>query len=162
MELVKLNRRVPSKDEIQRLFEAMRGMPQADNMKTGHFFVPGMYCRSLWRAAGTAIVGKVHKAPHFFLCAAGEIVAWTEGGVLTLLPGDVVESQPGTQRVTLAIVDSIGITVHKTEKTDLDEIEAELIEPDDRALFDSSNQLKSLLEAMADTPPALEHTRKAG
>ena len=59
----------------------------------------------------------------------------------TLKAGDIIESQPGTKRVTYAISDAIGITVHKTDKTNLDEIEAELIEPDITALFDSSNKL---------------------
>jgi hypothetical protein len=61
-----------------------------------------------------------------------------------LQAGDVVESKPGTKRVTLAVEDSIGITIHKTDKTDLDEIEAELIEPDTMALFDSNNNIKTL------------------
>jgi hypothetical protein len=39
----------------------------------------------------------------------------------------------GTKRVTLAVTDAVGITVHQTEKTDLDDIESELIEPDPNA-----------------------------
>ena len=119
-------------------------MPQA-KLQTDHYFSEGMYCRKLSRPAGTLIVGKVHKKPHFFLCAKGEIIAWTESGMRTLQPGDIIESQPGTKRVTYAISDAIGITVHKTDKTDLDEIEAELIEPDETALFDSSNKLKEFV-----------------
>ena len=41
------------------------------------------------------------------------------------------------------MVDSIGITVHKTDKTDLDEIEAELVEYDEASMFDSGNKLKN-------------------
>jgi len=115
-------------------------MPQAE-LQTEHYFSEGMYCRKLTRPAGTLIVGKVHKKSHFFLCAKGEIIAWTESGMRTLKAGDIIESQPGTKRVTYAISDAIGITVHKTDKTNLDEIEAELIEPDITALFDSSNKL---------------------
>jgi len=44
----------------------------------------------------------------------------------------------------LAVTDAIGITFHKTDKTDLDEIEKEMIESDEFALFDSSNKLKTL------------------
>jgi quercetin dioxygenase-like cupin family protein len=116
-------------------------MPQAE-LVTEHQFSPGMYMRKLFRPAGTLIVGKVHKEPHFFLCAKGEIIAWTESGMKRLQAGDVIESKPGTKRVTLAVTDAIGITIHRTDKTDLDEIEAELIEPDPSALFDARNKLK--------------------
>ena len=116
-------------------------MPQAE-LVTEHQFSPGMYMRKLFRPAGTLIVGKVHKEPHFFLCAKGEIIAWTESGMKRLQAGDVIESKPGTKRVTLAVTDAIGITIHRTDKTDLDEIEAELIELDPSALFDARNKLK--------------------
>jgi quercetin dioxygenase-like cupin family protein len=130
-----------SKEQIERLQSEMAAMPQAE-LVTEHSFSPGMYLRKVFRKAGTLIVGKVHKEPHFFLCAKGEIIAWTESGMKHLYAGDVVESKPGTKRVTLAVTDAIGITIHRTDKTDLDDIETELIEPDTAALFDSSNKLK--------------------
>ena len=129
------------REQIERLQAEMSVMPQAE-LVTEHQFSPGMYMRKVFRPAGTLIVGKVHKKPHFFLCAKGEIIAWTEGGMKRLQAGDIVESQPGTKRVTLAVTDAIGITIHRTDLTDLDEIEAELIEPDLTALFDSTNKLK--------------------
>ena len=132
--------KVPTVEQINRLQGEMVKMPQA-NLDTEHYFSDGMYCRKVFRPAGTLIVGKVHKKDHFFLCAAGEIIAWTENGMKHLKAGDVVESKPGTKRVTLAVTDAVGITVHRTDKTDLDDIEQELIEPDDLAVFDSSNKL---------------------
>jgi len=136
-----------SREQIDRLQSEMVKMPQAE-LLTEHFFSPGMYCRRVYRSAGTLIVGKVHKEPHFFLCAKGEIIAWTENGMKKLQAGDLIESKEGTKRVTLAVTDAIGITIHRTDKTDLDEIEAELIEPDDLALFDSSNQIKEIVSQM--------------
>ena len=138
---------VPTREQIDKLQAEMVKMPQAE-LQTEHFFSPGMYCRRVYRSAGTLIVGKVHKEPHFFMCAKGEIIAWTEVGMRKLQAGDVVESKPGTKRVTLAVTDAIGVTVHRTDKTDLDEIEAELIEPDDAALFDSSNKLNQIVSEM--------------
>jgi len=133
---------VPSREQIEQLQAEMVKMPQAE-LQTEHYFSEsGMYCRKVFRPAGTLIVGKVHKHHHLFLCAMGEIIAWTENGMKRLQAGDVVESKPGTKRVTLAVTDAIGVTVHRTDKTDLDEIEAELVEPDNTALFDSSNLLK--------------------
>jgi quercetin dioxygenase-like cupin family protein len=137
----------PTREQIDRLQAEMVKMSQAE-LETEHFFSPGMYCRRVYRPAGTLIVGKIHKEPHFFMCAKGEIIAWTEAGMRKLQAGDVIESKPGTKRVTLAVTDAIGITIHRTDKTDLDEIEAELIEPDDAALFDSSNKLKQIVGQM--------------
>ena len=132
-----------SREQVERLQTEMALMPQAE-LTTEHHFSLGMYMRKVFRPAGTLIVGKVHKEPHFFLCAKGEIIAWTESGMKRLQAGDVVESKPGTKRVTLAVTDAIGITIHRTDKTDLDEIEAELIEPDTTALFDANNDIKKL------------------
>ena len=139
---------IPSREDIERLQAEMAKLPQA-TLSTEHYFSDsGMYCRKLFRQAGTLIVGKVHKQDHLFICAMGEILVWTEQGVKTLKAGDVVESKAGTKRVTLALQDSIGITVHKTDKKDLDEIEAELIEPDESAMFDSGNLPRVIIEAL--------------
>ena len=141
---------VPTREQIERLQAEMSAMPHSelqaasDAMQTEHYFHGGMYARKLSRPAGTLIVGKVHKQDHYFLCAKGEIIAWSEKGMVHLYAGDIIESKPGTKRVTLAVTDAIGITFHKTDKTDLDEIEKDLIEPDELSLFDSNNKLKVL------------------
>ena len=132
---------VPTLEEIERLQHEMIKMPQA-KLETEHYFSGGMYFRKLIRPAGTLIVGKVHKKDHFFMCAKGQIIAWSEKGMVTLNAGDVLCSKAGTKRVTLAVTDAIGITFHKTSKTNLDKIEKELIEPDELSLYDSSNKLK--------------------
>ena len=131
----------PSLEQINRLQAEMVKMPQIE-LPTEHYFAGGMYCRKVFRPAGTTIVGKVHKKSHLFLCAKGQILAWSETGMRMLNAGDVVESQPGTKRVTYAVEDSIGVTFHVTDKTDLDDIESELVEPDELALFDATNKLK--------------------
>jgi quercetin dioxygenase-like cupin family protein len=141
MNLELLRKDVPTREEILRLQDEMAKMPQAE-LKTEHYFSQGMYCRKVFRKAGTIIVGKVHKRDHFFMCAQGQIIAWSEKGMVTLNAGDVLCSKSGTKRVTMAVTDAIGITVHKTNKTDLDKIEKELIEPDELALYDSSNNIK--------------------
>ncbi len=130
---------IPTREQIERLQVAMSGMPQTE-VETTHHFSGGMYCRKVFRKAGTLIVGKVHKQDHLFVCCAGEIMAWTESGMKTLRPGDVIESKAGTKRATLALTDAIGMTVHKTDMTDPAEIEKEIIEPDSTALFDFDNR----------------------
>lgn len=135
---------VPSREQINALQSEMVNMPQAE-LKTDHYFSGGMYCRRVFRSAGTLIVGKIHKEDHLFMCASGQIMAWTENGMKTLNAGDVVESKAGTKRVTLALTDAIGITIHKTDEKDLEIIEKQLIEPDNLALFDFNNELKKFI-----------------
>jgi len=135
---------VPSREQINALQTEMSVMPQAE-LKTDHYFSGGMYCRKVFRPAGTLIVGKIHKEDHIFLCASGQIMAWTENGMKTLNAGDIVESKAGTKRVTLALTDAIGITIHKTDEKDLEVIEKQLIEPDNLALFDFNNEIKKFI-----------------
>ena len=136
-----LEANVPNKQQIIRLQEEISKLPQFEP-KTEHYFSNGMYCRKMFMPVGMLIVGKVHKQDHFFICTKGEIIAWTENGMKKLIAGDIIESKIGTKRVIYAVTDSIITNVHKTDKTDLDEIEEELIEPDETSLFDSSNKLK--------------------
>jgi quercetin dioxygenase-like cupin family protein len=140
-----LTANVPNREQIDTLQTELSKLPQAEDMVTDHFFADGMYSRRVFRKAGTLIVGKVHLKDHFFICTKGEIIAWTENGMKKLSAGDIIECKRGTKRVTLATMDSIGTTVHRTDKTNLEEIEAELIEPDETALFDSNNKLKSIV-----------------
>ena len=137
----------PSTEKILALQDAVCNLPPVENIVTDHYFSGGMYCRRVWRPAGTIIVGKVHKKDHFFMCVSGEIIAWTENGMRTLKAGDIVESKAGTKRATLALTDAIGVTFHVTDKRDFDELEADLVELDDNARLDFNNKPKiSLLK----------------
>ena len=134
---------IPSREKIEKLQQAMSEMPQCETMVTKHYFADGMYCRELWREAGTLIVGKVHLKEHFYIVANGLVRVTTDSGVKDVRGPTVIVSKPGTKRAVLALEDSTCITVHRTDKTDLDEIEKDLIEPDNLALFNSSNVIKT-------------------
>lgn len=147
-DIAELKEIVPTQKQIETLRREMIKHKQVE-LPTDHYFSDGMYCRRLFRPAGTLIVGKVHKKDHFFICAAGEIIAWTENGMKHLMPGDVVQSKPGTKRVTFAVTDAVGITVHKTDQTEIDKVEEELVEFDELSMFDPGNKLKSDQEIQA-------------
>ena len=138
---IQLTSETPTLEQINRLQGEMSKLPQQE-LPTEHYFSGGMYCRKLWRPAGTLIVGKVHKKDHFFVCAAGEIIAWSEKGMVTLKAGDIIQSKAGTKRAILAVQNSVVTTFHQTDKTTVEEAEAELVEPDETGLFDAFNNLK--------------------
>lgn len=130
----------PTRDPVRTLEAEMRKLPQLE-LETTNFYLPGLYARSVARPAGAVIVGKVHRKEHLYIVTKGSVAITTDAGTRVLCAGDVLISQPGTKRAVTAIEDSICMTVHRTDKTDLAEIEAELIEPDTEALFDSNNKL---------------------
>jgi len=129
---------VIEKDQIWRLQEAMSELPQVE-LHTEHYFADGMYCRMLARAAGTLIVGKVHKREHFYIVAKGRVQVVSGDEMQIYEAGSIVVSKPGTKRAVLALEDSICLTVHRTKSRNLDRIERELVRPDKTALFDARN-----------------------
>lgn len=138
-----LELREPSIDKIRRLQFEMAKLPQVE-LPTEHYFADGMYCRSLFRPAGTLIVGKVHRKEHFYVVCSGTVKVTTDDGVQEITGPRVIVSKPGTKRAVLAMTDATCLTVHRTDSTDLDEIEREVIEPEPDALFDARNNLKRL------------------
>lgn len=129
---------------VQRIKAIMQSLPNIE-LDTRHFWANGMYARVVVRAADTTVAGAVHKHEHFYIVTKGK-VAVTDGMSEPKIyeSGDVIVSQPGTERIVYAIEDSICMTVHKTDKTDLAEIEAELVEPDPNSPFTIGNKLKAL------------------
>lgn len=128
--------------DIERLQVLMSAMPQIA-LPTAHHFADGVYVREMRCPAGATIVGKVHKRPHFFILAAGEMTVTGDGMPPRLIAAPaVIVSGPGIKRVGHAHTECVCLNVHRTDSTDLDIIETELIEPDETALFDSRNDLK--------------------
>lgn len=134
----------PVSQAIWALQKAVSELPQA-KLETSHYWADGMYCRFLPRPAGTLIVGKVHKKEHFYVVCCGTVsITNGEDPAVEVTGPRVIVSKPGTKRAVLAMTDAVCMTVHRTDKTDLDEMEAELIEPDHTALFDARNDIKAL------------------
>lgn len=132
-------------DSIKRLQEAASKLPQAQ-LFTDHFFADGMYARVLFRPADTLIVGKVHRREHLYIIASGEVTVIGNGTKERILGPRVIVSSPGTKRAVYSHTAATCITVHRTDETDLDKIESELIEPDDTACYDARNFLKNDLK----------------
>jgi hypothetical protein len=139
-------------DQIKRLQEAASKLPQA-TLFTEHFFIPGVYVRWLFRPADTLIIGKVHKKEHMYVICSGEITVIGDGTKERIIGPRVIVSRPGTKRAVYSHTDTVCLTIHRTDETDLDKIEAELIEPDDTAMYDARNELKRLQdESLAALP----------
>ena len=92
-----------------------------------HHFAPGAYGREIFMPAGSLVVGKIHKHAHLNMIMQGRVSVVTEEGTMEYSAPIVLVSKAGTKRVVLVHEDTIWVTVHLTDKTDLVEIEDEII-----------------------------------
>ena len=93
-----------------------------------HHFAPGAYGREMTLPAGLVVVGKIHKHAHINVISKGRVQVFTEqDGVLELAAPCTFVSSPGTKRVVHVLEETVWTTVHVTDKTDLAEIEREVI-----------------------------------
>lgn len=96
-----------------------------------HHFAPGAYGREMFLPAGMVVVGKIHKHAHVNVISQGRVQVFTEhGGLQELSAPCTFVSTPGTKRVVHVVEDTVWTTVHVTDKTDLAEIEREVIATD--------------------------------
>jgi hypothetical protein len=138
---------VVTRKSIDALQVAASKLAQVE-LQTEHFWADGMYCRSLFRPADTLIVGKVHRKEHLYIVASGTVIIAGDGYREEITGPKVIVSKPGTKRAVYAVTDATTMTVHRTNETDLDLIEVELIEEDETAMFDSHNHIKQTIKEL--------------
>lgn len=112
--------------KVLRLEESLRQCEQLPE-DVSHHFAGGVYARELFIPKGAAIVGKIHRYAHLNFLMKGDISVLTEAGIQRLKAPAVIASAPGIKRAGYAHEDTIWITVHATQETDLARIEAQMI-----------------------------------
>lgn len=112
------------------LQNALMLMETTEECPVEHHFAPGMYMRTIFMRAGLTVVGKIHKHSHVNILSQGHCTVATEFGNEELVAPCRFVSEPGTKRAVYVHSDCIWTTVHLTDETDLEKIEAEIISPD--------------------------------
>lgn len=95
-----------------------------------HSFGEGCYIREIFMPADTLVVSKLHKITHPYFVLKGKVTVATEDGTILIEAPFQGMTQAGTKRALYIHEDTVWITVHVTDKTDLAEIEAEIIAKD--------------------------------
>ena len=132
------------KSNLVDLQNTMLGLNQVDCPVSNHF-TDGCYARQLTIPAGCCIVGAKHKTNHFFMLASGECFISEGGKAEKHIGPSLMTTKAGTKRAITAITDTVIITFHVTDKTDIEEIGDDILEDEQTAL----PQWKSkLLEAL--------------
>ena len=122
---------------LQAAIEAMTpadGRIESEDCPVKHHFAPGQYLREIKVAAGQVVIGKIHIHAHGNIVSQGRCTVFTEDGLREVKAPLTFISQPGTKRAVLVHEELIWTTCHATDKTDLAEIEAEIIAPNYEAL----------------------------
>jgi hypothetical protein len=121
--------------------EILKTMPPA-KLDLEHYVIPGVYCRVLHIPADTAVTGKIHLKQHISILASGELYV-ADGETSKHIKGPLVMiDKPGIKRFVVTVTDCTFINVLATDKTDIDEIEAECVVDN----FDEFEEKMKLLE----------------
>jgi hypothetical protein len=115
--------------KVDQLAATMRQMPQADIPVT-HRFLDGIYIREVFMPRGTIVVGKIHKREHVAIISKGRATVLTEDGLKEIKAPYTFKSQPGVRRALVIHEDMVWTTVHRSDETDLDRLEEQLIAKD--------------------------------
>jgi hypothetical protein len=90
------------------------------------YFLPGVYVRSGLIPAGYALTGKVHNYECINIVAKGRIAIATQDGHKILEAGAIFKTPAGTKKAGYAIEDTVFITIHNCDLTEIDEVERHL------------------------------------
>jgi len=117
----------PSQRAVSEFAKFIKELPKVELPLT-HEFVPNMYIRTIKMPAGTVVVSKIHKTEHPYVITKGKVSVWIEG-----IGEQIIEAphkgitKVGTRRVIFIHEDCEWTTFHPTNKTNLEEIEKDVI-----------------------------------
>lgn len=112
------------------LAAALLELPGQLEHQLQHLHAPGLYARKLTLPPGSLAVGKKHKTTHISVLAKGHIAVRGVNGLPDhhMWAGDAMVTPAGSQRIAYAFEESVFVCVHATDETDLEKLEAQLIE----------------------------------
>jgi hypothetical protein len=132
-EEIALSSRIPGfRSKITSLETKIRERPEAiigDAFPLRHTFADGMYVREISVPKGYLVVTKIHKLSHPCFVLKGDCTVLTEDGPKRIKAPYHMITPAGTKRIVYVHEDTVWVTVHKTNETELDKIEEEIILP---------------------------------
>jgi len=117
---------MPEREKITQLVEALGDFEQ-EECPVKHHFAPGVYIREIFMPKGACVIGKIHATEHFNIILKGRVSVICGDKTETFEAPYTFVSEAGIQKIVYMHEDCIWQTVHITDKTDLEEIEADVI-----------------------------------
>jgi|TARA_R100000455_G_C6219128_1_gene84169 hypothetical protein len=94
---------------------------------TKHSFADGQYIREIFNPAGLFIVTKIHNKAHPFFLMQGEMSIFSQDGIERISAPYHGITQAGTKRAIYTHTECVFVTVHATDKLNIEDIEEEVI-----------------------------------
>lgn len=121
------------RNKIQEFEEVMGQIPGShrgdwDECPLTHTFdADDIYVREIFMPKGMLIVSKIHKASHPYFVLKGDLSVLTETGEVRIKAPFYGITPAGTKRLLFIHEDTVWVTVHATNETDLEKIEDDII-----------------------------------
>ena len=100
---------------------------QQVEMPVSHYHIDGVYVRSLFIPADTVLTGKIHNFESIAILAQGTIKIANGNDAYEITAPAIMVDKPGIKRIGYAVTDVTFITVHKTDKKEVPDIEEQLV-----------------------------------
>lgn len=115
--------------DFDKLEATIAGLPSGD-VEMQHHFAPGVYGREMRIPAGVMATGKIHRN-RVLNIVCGDITVFNkqDGTKRRIIGYEAFVSEPGTRRAVYAHSFTVWTCIHPTQETDLEKIEAEVIQP---------------------------------
>lgn len=104
----------------------LKELPQVD-CPVKSYIIDGVYVRAMFIPAGTVLTGKIHNHESIFILAQGTIRISNGNDNAVLSAPYIAIDKPGVKRLGCSETDVTFITVHRTDLTDIDQIEKTLV-----------------------------------
>jgi hypothetical protein len=114
--------------EIEALMKEMPDHLTRSDIPLQHYFSKDVYAREITVAAGSVLVGEMHKFKNLNILSKGSIAVASIDGVKHLKAPCTWVSEPGAKRIAYFLEETVWTTIHGTDETDVDKIEEKFIE----------------------------------
>jgi quercetin dioxygenase-like cupin family protein len=120
---------MPMVDKINNLEKYITNNFETIELPVEHFQIPGVYVRALYIAKGVVLTGKIHNFECINIVAKGSLCVTTNDDDKTIIlrEGMIFNSPAGTKRAGYALEDTIYVTVHRSDKLGISNIEKYLV-----------------------------------
>jgi hypothetical protein len=114
---------------ILELESALRELPPVE-IETYHHFSKGLYAREIRIPAEVLLTGKIHRLDHLCIVASGTCRIITEDADNIITGPCTFTAFAGVKKVIYAETNTVFMTVHSTDLTDISEIERTFVVDD--------------------------------